>query len=71
MVSTLAIPKVEYYLVSVAEQLGLRLTWSENPEDRFSHDKSQFRRETTNTDVTQAVLYFCTFQYSYHANCGA
>ena len=28
-------------LVSVAEHDGLCLTWSQNPEDRFSRDKSQ------------------------------
>ena len=27
-------------LASVAEQVGLSLTWSETPEDRFSHDKA-------------------------------
>ena len=26
------------WLVSVAEQAGLSLTWSQTPEDRFSHD---------------------------------
>ena len=28
-------------LVSVAEQAGLSLTWSETPEDTFSHDEAQ------------------------------
>ena len=27
-------------LASVAEQAGLSLTWSETPEDRFSHDEA-------------------------------
>ena len=29
-------------VVSVAEQAGLSLTWSANPEDRFSRDETQF-----------------------------
>ena len=28
-------------LASVAEQAGLNLTWSETPEDTFSHDEAQ------------------------------
>ena len=28
-------------LASVAEQASLNLTWSETPEDRFSHDEAQ------------------------------
>ena len=28
-------------LASVAEQAGLSLTWSETPEDTFSHDGAQ------------------------------
>ena len=28
-------------LASVAEQAGLSLTWSETPEDTFSHDEAQ------------------------------
>ena len=28
-------------LASVAEQVSLSLTWSETPEDTFSHDKAQ------------------------------
>ena len=27
-------------LVSVAEQAGLSVTWSETPEDTFSHDQA-------------------------------
>ena len=29
-------------LASVAEQANLSLTWSEIPEDLFSHDEAQF-----------------------------
>ena len=29
-------------LASVAEQASLSLTWSETPEDTFSHDEAQF-----------------------------
>ena len=29
-------------LVSVAEQAGLSLTWSETPEDTFYHDEARF-----------------------------
>ena len=32
-------------LVSVAEQAGLSLTWSDTPEDMFSHDKAHLCRE--------------------------
>ena len=28
-------------LASVAEQANLSLTWSETPEDKFSHDEAQ------------------------------
>ena len=28
-------------LAPVAEQASLRLTWSETPEDTFSHDEAQ------------------------------
>ena len=28
-------------LASVAEQAGLSLTWSETPDDTFSHDEAQ------------------------------
>ena len=28
-------------LASVAERAGLSLTWSETPEDTFSHDEAQ------------------------------
>ena len=28
-------------LASVAEQARLSLTWSETPEDKFSHDEAQ------------------------------
>ena len=34
-------PKFQDYLVSVAEQVGLSLTWSQTTEDRFSHDVAQ------------------------------
>ena len=30
------------WLVPVAEQADLSLTWSQPPEDRFSHDVAQF-----------------------------
>ena len=33
-------------LVSVAEQAGLSLTWSETREDTFSHDEAQVLLET-------------------------
>ena len=28
------------YLISVGEQAGLSLTWSQTPEDTFSHDEA-------------------------------
>ena len=31
------------YLASVAAQAGLSVTWSENPEDRFSRDEAHIR----------------------------
>ena len=33
-------------LASVAEQAGLSLTWSETPEDTFSHEEAQVLLET-------------------------
>ena len=30
-------------LASVAEHVSLSLTWSETPEDTFSHDEAQFQ----------------------------
>ena len=33
-------------LASVAEQASLSLTWSETPEDTFSHDGAQLYKET-------------------------
>ena len=39
MICIPALPKVSrFYLVSVAEQAGLNLTWSKIPEDTFSRD---------------------------------
>ena len=32
------------YLVSVAEQAGLCLAWSETPQDTFCHDEAQIKR---------------------------
>ena len=29
-------------LVSEAKQVGLSLTWSQTPEDRFTYDEAQF-----------------------------
>ena len=31
------------YLVSVADQAGLSINWSQNPEDRFSHDEAHIK----------------------------
>ena len=42
IISILAMSKISgLYLVSVAEQADLSLTWLETPEDRFSHDVAQ------------------------------
>ena len=39
MICILAISKVSrFYLVSIAEQAGLNLTWSKIPQDTFSRD---------------------------------
>ena len=39
MICTTALSKVSrFYIVSVAEQAGLNLTWSKIPEDTFSCD---------------------------------
>ena len=41
----LALSKVSrLYLVSIAEQAGLSLTWSKIPEDTFSHDVAHIRK---------------------------
>ena len=39
LVSRSEIPR--FYLVSVAEQAGLNVTWSQTPEDTFSLDPYQ------------------------------
>ena len=45
MICILAIAKVSrLYLVSVAEQAGLSLTWSKIPEDTFSRDMAHMRK---------------------------
>ena len=42
IISTVAISEFSrLQLVSVAEQAGLSLTWSQTPEDMFSHDEGQ------------------------------
>ena len=45
LVSVTKIPSL--MLASVAEQAGLSLTWSETPEDTFSHDKAQLELMNT------------------------
>ena len=46
MISVDAILKISsFWLVSVAEQAGLSLTWSQSPEDRFSPDVAQLLQE--------------------------
>ena len=37
-------------LAFVAEQASLSLTWSETPEDTFSHDEAQIHFEQVITD---------------------
>ena len=42
IISVVAISEISRLcIVSVAEQTGLSLTWSQRPEDRFSHDVVQ------------------------------
>ena len=43
LVSVTKIPSL--MLASVAEQASLSLTWSETPEDMFSHNKAHFYGE--------------------------
>ena len=47
-------------LASVAEQAGLSLTWSETPEDRFSHDVAQFMLFYGLLTITIMILSFVT-----------
>ena len=35
-------------LASVAEEASLSLTWSETPEDTFSHDEAHFKLKNHN-----------------------
>ena len=42
MMSLVSVTKISnLMLASVAEQASLSLTWSETPEDTFSHDEAQ------------------------------
>ena len=44
MVSLISVTKISNLkLASVAKQAGLSLTWSETPEDTFSHDEAQIQ----------------------------
>ena len=44
MISKLAKPKISRpYLVSVAEQVGLSLTWSQTPEGTFPRDVAHIK----------------------------
>ena len=41
VMSVVSVTKISSFMVaSVAEQAGLSLTWSETPEDTFSHDEA-------------------------------
>ena len=44
------------WLASVAEQAGLSPTWSDNPEDMFSHDEAQLM-EGMFPESTQGSLH--------------
>ena len=52
-------------LASVAEQASLSLTWSETPEDTFSHDEAQLHYAllcATESRKSYAVRFFCNQQ---------
>ena len=45
VMSLVSVTKISnFMLASVAEQAGLSLTWSETPEDTFSHDEAQLMK---------------------------
>ena len=46
LIPLVSISKISsFYLASVAARAGLSLPWSETPEDRFSRDGAQMRRD--------------------------
>ena len=44
------------YLVSVAAQAGLSLTWSQTPDDTFSHDEAQMKNTVTKQNIREKAL---------------
>ena len=44
-------------LASEAEQASLSLTWSETPEDTFSHDEAHLMPQHKSLDILIAAIY--------------
>ena len=61
-ISLVSVTKISsLMLASVAEQAGLSLTWSETPEDTFSHDEAQLHRKHL-TKVHELEPDTCTME---------
>ena len=51
----------------MAAQAGLCLTWSENPEDRFSCDEAHLKKNGTMKKITSSTVSFLeVFFFKYH-----
>ena len=53
-------------LASVAEQASLSLTWSEIPDDTFSHDEAHMYRKQVITSLVETTKQIC-IQFSLHS----
>ena len=61
IIPLLSIAKISsLHLASVAEQAGLCLTWSQTPEDRFSHDEAHIYFQWTTYQNT--LQYGCSWK---------
>ena len=56
VMSVVSVTKISsLMLASVAEQASLSLTWSETPEDTFSHDEAQLQPIRLCKEITAPV----------------
>ena len=59
VISLVSVAKISsLMLASVAEQGGLSLTWSETPEDTFSHDEAHINKTTSTIGPAVVVSYY-------------
>ena len=64
----LALSKVSrFWLVPVAEQAGLNLTWSKIPEDTFLRDVAHIREFPSSADFSNIRIFRHTFLGNYEA----